>query len=100
MGANFMSGNMPTFFGNLPKLRSIIISYNQNIRGTIPSDIGNLSNLEVLRTQYTSMTGTMPNEICALPKISIITMTSDNTQNNNNDRTKCDCCTNGNNYRH
>ena len=46
VGRTFMSGSIPTDIGELvPNLQHLHLSWNNGIEGTIPSEIGNLSNL-------------------------------------------------------
>lgn len=85
--ANNLIGNIPTSLGNLTKLETLNLSYNQlsgsipsflfanlsrllNLRlnnnqltGSIPSTIGNLSNLGVLNLNANQLTGSIPAEL-------------------------------------
>ena len=46
VGRTFMSGSIPTDIGDLvPNLQHLHLSWNNGIEGTIPTEIGNLSNL-------------------------------------------------------
>ena len=52
-------GTIPDSIGELTTLKTLILSYN-SILGPIPASIANLTNLEVLDLDYNFMTGTMP----------------------------------------
>jgi len=68
---NRFEGSLPSHLGNCQNLRILDISFNRKIVGTAPPELGNLSNLEQFDFSQTSMTGTIPEEICSLREINL-----------------------------
>ncbi|MDO5981448.1 leucine-rich repeat domain-containing protein [Flavivirga spongiicola] len=66
---NNLSGSIPTEIGNLPNLVSLDLGTN-NLIGSIPSQIGNLSNLSLLRLNNNQLTNSIPSEIGNLSSLS------------------------------
>ena len=63
---NLMSGTIPTEIGNLGELQ--YMSFNGNfISGTIPSEIGLLTKLRRVALHNNRLEGTVPSELGALP---------------------------------
>jgi len=62
---NDLEGSISTNIGQLQYLQFVDFRYN-DLTGTIPSEIGLLENLEFLYFSETSLTGTLPAEICQL----------------------------------
>ena len=60
--ANKMSGSIPTSVGNLTNLDILFLGNNQ-LSGGIPSSIGNLVNLTNLSLGYNQLTGSIPAEM-------------------------------------
>ena len=58
-----LDGTIPPEVGLLTSLQSISLGYNPNIVGSIPSQLGRLSHLELLDLAETSLTGTLPEEL-------------------------------------
>jgi Leucine-rich repeat (LRR) protein len=59
MTSNNLSGSIPTTIGDLTNLSELVVAANQ-ISGTLPSEIGNLSNLIHLSLSYNELTGSIP----------------------------------------
>ena len=57
-----LSGSIPSEIGNLTNLESLYLNNNQ-LTGLIPSEIGNLTNLTDLRLSSNQLTGSIPSEI-------------------------------------
>ena len=55
-------GTIPTELGNLTNLRELLLSVN-NLTGAIPSALGNLSNLETLIMGNNNLTGEIPSDL-------------------------------------
>ena len=55
-------GTVPTELGNLTNLRELLLSVN-NLTGAIPSELGNLSNLETLIMGNNNLTGEIPSAL-------------------------------------
>ena len=63
---NNLTGEIPSEIGNLTNLNSLDLSSNQ-LTGEIPPEIGNLINLlNTLELQDNQLTGEIPSEICNL----------------------------------
>jgi len=59
---NQLSGEIPSEIGNLTNLERLFLSNNQ-LTGYIPAEIGNLTNLENLFLDWNQFTGSIPTEI-------------------------------------
>ena len=76
LGGNSLSegATIPTEIGNLgPSLRAFQV-YSSAISGTIPSEIGLLTNLEFLTVFDNKLTGTIPAEIGNLSRLGFVTV--------------------------
>jgi len=74
---NRLRGSIPSELGNLTSLRSLVIDTN-DLSGTIPPELGNLTNLAQLRLYNNNLTGQIPSEVANLPKLASILL--DNEQ--------------------
>lgn len=68
LASNNLTGSIPQQIGDLTNLKFLDLSYNQ-ITGSIPSEIGNLTNLIRLILYNNQLTGIIPVEICNLTKL-------------------------------
>ena len=59
---NNLSGSIPSGIGNLSDLQTLYLQ-NNNLSGSIPSSIGNLSKLETLHLHSNQLSGNIPIEI-------------------------------------
>ena len=66
---NQLIGSIPPEIGNLTNLTVLSLWGNQLI-GSIPSEIGNLTNLTILRLEDNQLTGEIPSEIGNLTNLS------------------------------
>ena len=75
---NWKSGSVSTWYGvTVDTGRVISLSLNvNNLRGTIPSSIGNLSNLRNLNFSLNQITGSIPPEIGNLSNLEYLFLTS------------------------
>ena len=55
--------------GLLTGLKTLAIRYSREVRGTLPTEIGLLTNLETLDFAVNSLTGTLPVEYSQLTKL-------------------------------
>ena len=63
--SNNLNGSIPPELGNLTSLRTLSLGDNQ-LSGSIPSELGYLTNLEFLRMQSNQLSGAIPVEIANL----------------------------------
>ncbi|MEN8217501.1 MAG: S8 family serine peptidase, partial [Pseudomonadota bacterium] len=59
---NNLTGSIPTELGNLTNLETLELSDNQ-LTGSIPTELGNLTNLETLDLDFNQLTGSIPTEL-------------------------------------
>jgi hypothetical protein len=59
---NSLTGTIPTELGNLSNLTRLTL-WNNSLTGTIPTELGNLSNLSSLSLGSNDLTGTIPTEL-------------------------------------
>ncbi|CAB9513814.1 Leucine Rich Repeat [Seminavis robusta] len=69
MYTNRLDGTLPMEISFLQSLRSISTYVNPNLRGSIPTEIGVLTNLEFIALPFSSHTGTLPTELGLLTKL-------------------------------
>ena len=62
-----LTGTIPGELANLSSLQQLVLNDN-NLTGEIPEALGNLANLEVLDLGNNNLTGEVPNSIGSLPK--------------------------------
>jgi len=62
---NQLKGSIPSEIGNLTNLTALDLCNNQ-LTGSIPSEIGNLTNLSKLKLEYNQLKGEIPESICNL----------------------------------
>ena len=70
-----LTGSIPSEIGNLTNLTELKIRYNQ-LTGSIPSEIGNLTNLKKLYLSYNDLTGSIPPEIGNLTNLTSLDLES------------------------
>ena len=70
--ANNLSGTIPPGIGDFPKLKYLLMGYNEGIQGVIPPEIGNLKDLEYLSLGTTNLSGEIPEEIYSLTELIIL----------------------------
>lgn len=62
IATNNLTGTLPASIGNLSALVELDLDHN-NISGTLPSSLGSLSSLESLNLSYNQITGAIPTEL-------------------------------------
>lgn len=68
MGMN-LNGTLPAEIGNLTELRIIRLGFNDKLTGEIPAELFTLKNLEVVDLSYTGITGGLSAEVGNLTKL-------------------------------
>ena len=63
-----LTGSIPSEIGNLTNLTYLNLGVN-NLTGSIPPEIGNLTNLTDLCLGYNQLTGEIPESICDLDEL-------------------------------
>ena len=71
--SNELSGVIPTELGNLANLQTLSLSRNA-LSGAIPSELGNLSNLEELYLNDNTLSGAIPAELGDLANLQILSL--------------------------
>jgi hypothetical protein len=69
MPDNGLEGTLPTYLGCLQSLRDLDLSENEDIEGPIPSELGNMTNLQSVILMELSLTGTIPTQVGSLQKL-------------------------------
>jgi len=68
---NSLSGSIPAELGNLTNLTSLYLNVN-SLTGSIPSELGNLTNLVFLSLNNNSLSGSIPTELGNLTKVTVL----------------------------
>ncbi|THF97018.1 hypothetical protein TEA_001698 [Camellia sinensis var. sinensis] len=77
---NPLNGILPTTIGNLSASLENIYVDSCGIKGNIPSEIGNLSNLAFLRLQQNNLIGSIPSTVKVLGKLQILYLSNNRLQ--------------------
>lgn len=70
---NELRGTIPSDLGNLTYLESLILAKNQ-LQGTIPSELGNLTYLEALTLYENQLRGSIPSELGSLSSLQVLAL--------------------------
>ncbi len=73
LSRNNLAGTMPVELGNLTNLVSLKFTSN-DLTGTIPTELGNLSNLQLLEITFNDLTGTIPTELGNLSNLRTLSL--------------------------
>jgi|GEM_PF-1971026 len=68
LSSNNLSGTIPAQLGQLSHLQELWLSWNQ-LTGAIPAELGQLSNLEILCLYWNQLTGTIPAQLGQLSQL-------------------------------
>ncbi|XP_038688835.1 receptor kinase-like protein Xa21 [Tripterygium wilfordii] len=77
---NSLSGTLPISIGNLSASMRYFYAHGCNIKGSIPSEIGKLTNLAWLDLAENELTGTIPTSIRTLPEIQLLNLSNNKLQ--------------------
>jgi Leucine-rich repeat (LRR) protein len=75
LGSNQLSGSIPSSLGNLTNLRYLFLDSNQ-LGGSIPSSLGNLTNLQYLFLDSNQLSGSIPPELGNLLNLQVLLLYS------------------------
>ena len=70
---NQLNGTIPPELGNLSNL-TVLSLYSNRLRGTVPSELGNLSSLEVLALSANQLNGSIPPELSNLADLQVLAL--------------------------
>ena len=70
---NQLKGRIPPELGNLSNL-TVLNLYANQLRGTIPSELGNLADLEVLALSSNQLSGSIPSELSNLSDLQVLAL--------------------------
>jgi Leucine-rich repeat (LRR) protein len=68
LSLNQISGSIPTAIQQLTSLEYLDVSFNE-LTGTIPSALGRLTSLQYLNLKSSELTGTIPSELGSLSQL-------------------------------
>ncbi|GLJ20852.1 hypothetical protein SUGI_0380200 [Cryptomeria japonica] len=77
---NYFTGVLPTSIGRLSKSLSYLALNSNEIRGSIPDEIGNLTNLTLLDLNASQLNGTIPSALSRLPNLERLYLHTNNLQ--------------------
>ena len=66
--SNNLVGTLPSSLGNLSNLQNLSL-YSNQLTGSIPPELGNLSNLQILNLYDNQLTGSIPTELGSLSNL-------------------------------
>ena len=69
LARNNLSGEIPAEIGLLKHLVGFDLAFNEDVRGTIPPEVGELENLTALLLHHNALTGGIPREILQLSRL-------------------------------
>ena len=75
LDGNQLSGSIPSELGNLTNLRTLSLSNNQ-LSGSIPSELGSLAKLEVLWLDGNQLSGSIPSELGNLTNLRTLSLSN------------------------
>ncbi|KAF3455323.1 hypothetical protein FNV43_RR05771 [Rhamnella rubrinervis] len=79
IAVNGLSGTIPTSFYNISSIREISMADNNQLRGTLPDNIGiTLPNLQILGLGTNEFSGSIPASLCNASKLQIISVPENN----------------------
>ena len=73
---NDLSGSIPPELGNLTNLQTLVIFEENDLSGPIPPELGNLANLQTLDLRHTGLSGSIPAELGNLANLQRLYLSS------------------------
>lgn len=77
MNYNELRGNLPSNIGDLPNLQTLSLYFN-HLNGSIPPELGHLSNLQTLILHNNKLSGSIPPELGKLSSLKKLDLESNN----------------------
>jgi hypothetical protein len=74
LGTNMMQGNLPGSVGSLADSLQVLTLHENRISGSIPSGIGNLTNLVFLRMEQNNFVGNLPSAIGNIANLTFLSL--------------------------
>lgn len=74
LGANNLKGTIPTILGQLSELRALDLKWNEGLHGSIPEELYNLTKLESLNLRMTNITGQLSPSIGNLVELDTLNL--------------------------
>lgn len=70
MSDNFITGTIPTYFGQLQSLESLSLARNERMFGTVPSELSSIATLQTLDLSGLEfLTGVVPEGVCEVESL-------------------------------
>lgn len=70
---NHLTGSIPPEIGKLTELRNFVVGKNE-LSGTLPTELGSCSSLEIISLLQNAITGTVPIELKNIPNLGTANM--------------------------
>jgi Leucine-rich repeat (LRR) protein len=86
---NRIEGSIPTTIGMLTRLEVLRLGVNKLIPGEIPTQIGDLKSLQELSLQKSSLQGSIPSEIGLLSDLEILSLGTSSFNYHSTDHLVC-----------
>ena len=90
-----LKGTLPTEFGQLQELKYLFV-HETGVSEAVPSEIGHLHKLQQFLLDHTSLTGTMPKQVCDLVSNGTLVSLRNTCPGNDgpsSSQLSCSCCT-------
>ncbi|CAN1844607.1 Receptor-like protein kinase HSL1 [Linum perenne] len=78
LAGNLLTGTIPPQIGNITTLKQLLLSYNPYSAGALPSELGNLLNLEDLWMAGCNLEGPIPDSLGELSKLENLDLYNNN----------------------
>ncbi|XP_041003678.1 receptor-like protein kinase HSL1 isoform X1 [Juglans microcarpa x Juglans regia] len=69
LASNFINGSIPTSLGNISSLKELSLAYNPLLQSPLPSELGNLTSLELIWLRACDLVGKIPASIGRLTRL-------------------------------